>query len=87
MAEEVSKNKGGRPRNPEIAREGARRGLKPGEERFNAICDSSLLAYMRDYAYTERITIRAALERAIKALKNEAEAQGIEILEKPKDIK
>ncbi len=74
----------GRPRKETTIREpGNRKGLQPGQERFTVVAETELLNELRDYAYTERITLRAALDQAMRLLLKTAKEQGITILKRP----
>lgn len=74
----------GRPRKETTIREpGNRKGLQPGQERFTVVGETELLNELRDYAYTERITLKAALDRSIRFLLKSEKERGLEILKRP----
>lgn len=83
IEEEPERPKRGRPRNPDRIRgTGGRSGLRIGEDRFNSTIDTERIEWLRDYAYTERLTIRAALEHMIDMLKDHTEGKTIEARDK-----
>lgn len=68
----------GRPKKPTTQPNG----LQPGEERITVVMEKALGDNLRDYAYTERMTLREAMELAVSSfLKSEME-RGVEILKR-----
>lgn len=75
----------GRPRNSDIIRSpGARHGVRRGYTRFSVVADENLLQWYRDYAYTERMSMREAIEAALHMYKDAQEEAGITIIPNPK---
>lgn len=57
----------GRPRKDDVIREkGTKQGLTPGWTRATFIIRDDLLETLKNYAYTERITVKEALEDALE---------------------
>lgn len=64
---ELPEKRQGRPRKDEIIREkGAQQGLTPGWTRSTFIIRTELLDTLKNYAYTERITLKDAIEEALE---------------------
>ena len=63
-AEEL-KARGGKPRNPDLIRGGVQDGLPPTETRASFIMKLDTLNGLKDVAYTDRITIKEALDKII----------------------
>lgn len=59
-------------------------GLQPGEERLTIVAETALAEKMRNYAYTERITLKEAIDMAMRQFLNNEEARGVVILERRK---
>ena len=80
--EKEVQNRKGRPRNPEIIREdGVEKGLRPGQTRATFIMQKTTLKMIKDYAHTERITIREALDEIISSYIKGLEKNGYELLD------
>ena len=64
---EPVEKKTGRPRKDDLIREkGVQQGLTPGWTRSTFILREDLLNTLKNYAYTERITLKEALEEALE---------------------
>lgn len=64
---EPIEKKTGRPRKDDLIREkGVKQGLTPGWTRSTFILREDLLDKLKNYAYTERITLKEALEEALE---------------------
>ena len=63
-AEEI-KARGGRPRNPDLQRGGVKDGLPETETRASFIMKVDTLNGLKDVAYTDRLTIKEALDMII----------------------
>lgn len=72
----------GRPRKEGLHRgPGAKQGLPDDKERFTMIAQSSDVKYLKDLAYTERITIGEALTEIVRSYRDTHADQ--ELLERP----
>lgn len=61
------KKKMGRPRRDDIVREsGAQEGLREDSVRYTVIFQKNTMQFLRDYAFTKRITIKEALRLMIE---------------------
>lgn len=61
------KKKMGRPRRDDIVREsGAQEGLREDSVRYTVIFQKNTMQFLRDYAFTKRITIKEALRIMIE---------------------
>lgn len=66
VGNEEKKARGGRPRNENIVREGgASQGLEPDYMRATFIIKKESLQLIKDYAYTERMSIKDALQEMV----------------------
>ena len=73
--EETPVKKMGRPRKDNIQREaGAGAGLQEGTTRYTVIIQNDTMKFLRDYAFTKRITIKDALQIMIERFANEYNA-------------
>lgn len=67
QTEEQPKKKMGRPRRDDIVREsGAQEGLREDSVRYTVIFQKNTMKFLRDYAFTKRITIKEALREMIE---------------------
>lgn len=73
--EEPVKKKMGRPRREDIQRgSGAGEGLREDSVRYTVIFQKNTMKFLRDYAFTKRITIKEALTIMIEKFAEEYEA-------------
>lgn len=63
---EREKKKFGRPRKEGVQRDGAGAGLQEGTTRYTVIFHNSTMKFLRDYAFTKRITIKEAMRIMIE---------------------
>lgn len=64
--EPTGRKKPGRPRNEELVRGGVQDGLPPEYVRFSLIVKTANIKDLKDYAYTHRLSIKAAFEEIIE---------------------
>lgn len=78
----------GRPRDPEVIREeGVKKGLRPGQTRVTFIMQEDALKFVKDYAHTERITIREALDEIIRWFAYDLQKDGYELLDHEQPVR
>lgn len=68
----------GRPKKPTTQPNG----LQPGEERITVVMEKALGDDLRDYAYTERMTLRDAMELAVSSFLKSERERGVQILKR-----